>query len=220
MQGKRDSAAAAIRRATGESTQTLRRARLLPAYVEITLAVGEYDRARAAVDELAVIASTVGGAVAAMAGYAKGALLVAREEPRQALIALRPGMEAWQRLGVPYEAARARVLIGLACRALGDHDTAELELDTARAAFGQLGAGPDQARVDGLLGRDPTDHGLTAREIDVLRLVASGRSNGEIAAALVISEHTVARHVQNIFGKLGVSTRTAAAAYAFEHRLP
>jgi DNA-binding NarL/FixJ family response regulator len=128
-------------------------------------------------------------------------------------------MEAWQRLGIPYEAARARVLIGLACRAVGDHDTAELELDTARAAFGQLGAKPDQARVDALVGRDVTDAGLTAREIEVLRLVASGRSNSEIAAALVISEHTVARHLQNIFGKLGVSSRTAAAAYAFEHRL-
>ena len=187
--------------------------------MEIALAVGEFDRARAAVDELEAIASTVGGAVAAMAACAKGALLVAREEPREALIALRPGMEAWQRLGVPYEAARARVLIGLACRAVGDHDTAELELDTARAAFGQLGARPDQARVDALVGRDGTDEGLTAREIEVLRLVASGRSNSEIAAALVISEHTVARHLQNIFGKLGVSTRTAAAAYAFEHRL-
>ena len=219
LQGNPDAAAAAIRRATGESTQTLRRARLLPAYVEITIAVGEFDRARAAVDELEAIASTVGGAVAAMAACAKGALLVAREQPREALIALRPGMEAWQRLGVPYEAARARVLIGLACRAVGDHDTAELELDTARAAFGQLGAKPDQARVDALVGLDGTDLGLTAREIEVLRLVASGRSNSEIAAALVISEHTVARHLQNIFGKLGVSSRTAAAAYAFAHRL-
>ncbi|MDZ5620744.1 LuxR C-terminal-related transcriptional regulator [Nocardioides sp. HM23] len=219
MQGSRDSAAAAIRRATGESTQMLRRARLLPAFVEITVAVGELDRARAAVEDLEAIASTVGGAVAAMADCAKGALLVARDEPREALMALRPGLAAWQRLGVPYEAARARVLIGLACRELGDHDTAELELDTARAAFGQLGAKPDQARVDALVGRDRMDDGLTVREIDVLRLVASGRSNSEIAAALVISEHTVARHLQNIFGKLGVSTRTAAAAYAFEHRL-
>jgi DNA-binding NarL/FixJ family response regulator len=219
MQGKPDAAAAAIRRATRESTQTLRRARLLPAYVEITLAVGELDRARAAVDELEAIASTVGGAVAAMAACAKGALLVAREEPREALTALRPGMEGWQRLGVPYEAARARVLIALACRAVGDHDTAELELDTAGAAFDQLGARPDQARVDALVWRASTDEGLTAREIEVLRLVASGRSNSEIAAALFISEHTVARHLQNIFGKLGVSTRTAAAAYAFEHRL-
>jgi DNA-binding NarL/FixJ family response regulator len=219
MQGRPDSAAAAIRRATGESTQTLHRVRLLPAYVEITLAVGELDRARAAVDELEAIASDVGGAVAAMAACARGALLVARGEPREALLALRPGLEGWQRLGIPYEAARARVLIALACRAIGDHDTAELELDTARAEFARLGATPDRARVDALAGRGDPDDGLTAREVEVLRLVASGRSNGEIAATLVISEHTVARHLQNIFGKLGVSTRTAAAAYAFEHRL-
>ena len=219
VQGNPDSAAASIRRAIGESTQTLQRLRMLPAYVEITLAVGEFDRARAAVDELQAIAPTFGVAVAAMAACAKGALLLACEEPREALIALRPGMEAWQRIRVPYEAARARVLIGLACRALGDHDTAGLELDTARAAFAHLGAKPDQARVAALTGRDDTHEGLTAREIEVLRWVASGRSNGEIAAALVISEHTVARHLQNIFGKLGVSTRTAAAAYAFEHRL-
>jgi DNA-binding CsgD family transcriptional regulator len=218
-QGNPESAAAAIRRAIGESTHMLRRPSLLPAFVEITLAVGEFDRARAAVDELEAIASTVGDAVAAMAACAKGALLVAREEPGAALIALRSGMEVWQRLGVPYEAARARVLIGLACRAVGDHDTAGLELDTARAVFGQLGAKPDQARVDAVVGREGTHDRLTAREIEVLRLVASGKSNSEIAAALVISDHTVARHLQNIFGKLGVSSRTAAAAYAFEHRL-
>lgn len=218
-QGNPDAAAAAIRRATGESTQPLRRAGLLPAYVEIALAIGELDRARAAVEELETIASTVGGAVMAMALCARGALLVACDEPREALNALRPGMESWHRLGVPHEAARARVLIGLACRAVGDLDTAELELETARETFDQLGAAPDRARVGALLGRAGTFETLTARELEVLRLVSTGRSNGEIAADLVISEHTVARHLQNIFSKLGVSSRTAAAAYAFEHRL-
>jgi ATP/maltotriose-dependent transcriptional regulator MalT len=218
-QGDADSAAATIRRVVGESPHTVRRAGLLPAYVEITVAVGDLARARAAVEELAATASTIGGAVTAMAACAKGALLVARQEPQEALITLRAGLRAWQRLGVPYEAARARVLIGLACRAVGDHDTAELELETAHAAFGQLGAKPDQARVAALVERRGTDDGLTAREVEVLRWVASGLSNSEIAAALVISEHTVARHLQNIFGKLGVSTRTAAAAYAFEHHL-
>lgn len=218
-QGDGEAAAAAIRRATGETTMPLRRARLLPAYVEITLAVGEPERARAAVEELEAISSTVGGAVTGMAACAKGALLVARGEPREALTALRRGMETWLRLGVPYEAARARVLMGVACRDVGDHDTARLELDTALETFARLGAEPDRARVAALLGRETTDGGLTAREIEVLRLVSSGRSNGDIATALVISEHTVARHLQNIFAKLGVSTRTAAAAYAFEHRL-
>ena len=218
-QGDASSAAASIRRAIGESTQTLPRVRLLPAYVEIAVAVGELDRAAAAVDELAAIAATAGDAVAAMASCAQGALLLARGQPRKASIALRSGLETWQRVGVPYEVARARVLTGLAYRALGDHDTAELELEAALEAFEHLDARPDHARVAALVGRRGSDGGLSAREIEVLKLVASGRSNREIAAVLVISEHTVARHLQNIFSKLGVPSRTAAAAYAFEHHL-
>jgi DNA-binding NarL/FixJ family response regulator len=127
----------------------------------------------------------------------------------------------WQELDAPYEVARVRVLVGLACRALDDHDTAALELDAARGAFEQLGAAPDLARLDSFT-RDASagdKHGLTARELEVLRLVAAGKTNREIAAALVVSEHTVARHVQNIFAKLHVSSRTAASAYAFENDL-
>jgi DNA-binding NarL/FixJ family response regulator len=111
--------------------------------------------------------------------------------------------------------------VGLACRALGDDDSAALELEAARRAFEELGAAPDLARADALATPAPTDegHGLTPRELEVLRLVASGKSNKVIAAELHISEHTVARHVQNIFAKLGVSSRTAASAFAFEHDL-
>jgi DNA-binding NarL/FixJ family response regulator len=127
----------------------------------------------------------------------------------------------WQELDAPYEAARTRVLIALACRALGDEESAVLELDAARGVFADLGAKPDLARVDSLA--SPSDsrtaHGLTARELEVLRLVAAGKTNREIAAVLVVSEHTVARHVQNILGKLRVSSRTAATAFAFEHEL-
>jgi DNA-binding NarL/FixJ family response regulator len=111
------------------------------------------------------------------------------------------------------------VLVAHACRVLGDEDAFALELDTARAVFHELGAAPDIASVDAIAGAADDSHGLTARELEVLRLVASGKSNKEIAAALVISEHTVARHVQNIFSKLGVPSRTAAGAYAFEHDL-
>ena len=127
----------------------------------------------------------------------------------------------WQELEAPYEAARARVLIASACRALGDADSAVLELEAARGAFEQLGASPDIARIDALTGRAaPRDaHGLSPRELEVLRLVAAGKSNREIAATLVVSEHTVARHMQNILTKLGVSSRTAAAAFAFEQNL-
>jgi DNA-binding NarL/FixJ family response regulator len=133
---------------------------------------------------------------------------------------LRLALEIWQELEAPYEVARTRELIGLACRALGDDEAASLELDAARTTFEALKATPDAARVAALTapaGISP--HGLTARELEVLRLVAAGRSNREIAAQLVISEHTVARHLQNIFAKLDVSSRTAAASFAFEHEL-
>ena len=128
---------------------------------------------------------------------------------------------AWQELEASYDAARARVLLGLACRALGDDDAAVLELETARNVFAQLGAAPDLDRVESLAsGRASSDaHGLTARELQVLRLVAAGKSNREVASALVISEHTVARHLQNIFTKLDLSSRSAATAFAFEHDL-
>jgi DNA-binding NarL/FixJ family response regulator len=127
----------------------------------------------------------------------------------------------WQELEAPYDAARARVLLGLACRALGDEDAATLELEAARDAFAQLGAAPDLDRIESLARRTESSdmHGLTARELQVLRLVAAGKSNRDIASALVISEHTVARHLQNIFSKLGLSSRTAATAFAFEHDL-
>jgi DNA-binding NarL/FixJ family response regulator len=122
---------------------------------------------------------------------------------------------------VPYEAARARVLIGLACRQLGDEETAEMELDAARLVFGQLGAAPDLARAQALsrsAATKPAD-GLTPRELEVLRLVATGITNKSIAADLFLSEKTVARHVSNIFTKLDLSSRAAATAYAYEHDL-
>jgi DNA-binding NarL/FixJ family response regulator len=110
------------------------------------------------------------------------------------------------------------MLLGSACREAGDEEAFRLELEAARAVFVELGAKPDVAAVDALLGGRNT-HGLTDRELEVLRLVAGGRSNRDIASELVISEHTVARHVQNIFRKLGVSSRTAAGAFAYEHDL-
>jgi DNA-binding NarL/FixJ family response regulator len=124
-------------------------------------------------------------------------------------------------LDAPYEAARVRVLTGLACRELGDRDTATIELEAARSAFWQLGATHDLAQVETLapIAGPTVESGLTGRELEVLALVATGKTNREIAAALIISEHTVARHVQNVLAKLGVSSRTAAVAYAFEHDL-
>ena len=216
-QGNEDAAAAAMRRALGESAEAVERAALLPAYIEVMLAAGEIDGAERATAELEAIAAAYeSGTLPAAAALARGAVSLARGDAPTALTALRQAERTWHELEAPYESARVRALVGQACRELGDEDTAALELEAARGIFEELGAAPDLAR---LRESRPERHGLTERELEVLRLVAAGKSNREIAAALVISEHTVARHVQNIFGKLGVSSRTAAGAFAFEHRL-
>ena len=216
-QGNVPAAAAAIERALAETVDPLRRAALLHAAVEIALAFGDHAAARDASRELEALAdgyeSTMLGA---MVAYASGAVHLAGGDAKGALAALRRAAELWQHLEAPYELARSRELIGRTCRALGDEEAAQLELEAARVEYERLGAVPDAARL-GSRSRRP--HGLTGRELEVLRLVAAGRSNREIAAQLVISEHTVARHVQNIFAKLDVSSRTAATSFAFEHEL-
>jgi DNA-binding CsgD family transcriptional regulator len=195
----------------------IERARLLPAFVEIMLAVGDTDSARRACVELQELAQGFDSAMlTGLVSHAQGALHLAEGDAHAALVALRNARETWHVLEAPYEIARTRVLVGEACRALGDKEAGALELDAARSIFERLGAGPDLAR---LTVRTSDSHGLSRRELEVLRLVASGKSNREIASVLVISEHTVARHLQNIFAKLGLSSRAAATAFAFEHDL-
>jgi DNA-binding CsgD family transcriptional regulator len=221
-QGQIDAAAAAIRRALAETADRSTRCRLLAPYVDIMLAADDTAAARVAAAELSEVAADLDAPVLrAMAAHATGATLLAGGNARAALAALRQAWTVWQRIDAPYEAARVRVLIGIACTGLRDGDTAEMEFAAARAVFERLGAVPDLARLEVLSRKAPggTAGGLTAREIEVLRLVAAGNANSEIAAALVISDHTVRRHLQNIFAKLGVSSRTAAAAYAFQHHL-
>jgi DNA-binding NarL/FixJ family response regulator len=221
-QGRVDAAAAAIRTALDGAQDRLARAKVLAAYVEIVLAADDVSAARTAAGQLSEIATDLGMLLLqAVAAHATGAVLLAEGDPRAALATLRRAWTAWQELQAPYEAARARVLMGLACRALGDTDTAELELDAACRVFQQLGAAPEIARVEAesRMAAPSTAGRLTAREVQVLRLVAAGKGNRAIAADLVISEHTVARHVQNIFAKLDVSSRSAATAFAFEHGL-
>ena len=221
-QGEGEAAGAALQRALSEVTQPLRRAALLPAYIEIMLAIGDLEQARGACRDLEDVAERQGSrALAAMSDYARGAVDLAEGDARAALVALRHACQAWQELGARCESARTRVLVGRACAALGDRDTAAMELEAARETFAKLGAALDLAQVDSFI-RPPEDrdtHGLTARELQVLRALATGKSNREIAAALVISDHTVRRHLQNIFAKLGVSSRAAATAFAFRHDL-
>jgi DNA-binding CsgD family transcriptional regulator len=221
-EGKTKAAEAAIRRVVAETADRLRRVKVLSAYVEIMLEVGDVPAAREAADELAEIADDYHApALRAVAGQALGAVLLAEGEARSALGVLRVAWEAWRELDVPYEAARARVLIARGCRALGDEDSAALELDASRRVFAQLGAAADLTRVEHLIRKqtDAETHGLTPRELQVLRLIATGKTNHAIAADLVIAEKTVDRHVTNIFTKLGISSRAAATAYAYQHRL-
>jgi DNA-binding CsgD family transcriptional regulator/tetratricopeptide (TPR) repeat protein len=221
-QGSGETAAATIRRIAGDEVEPHRRAGLVAACAEIMLATGDTAAARSACSELELIAAPVESVMLeAMAASTRGAVELAEGDVPAALATLRGAARRWQEIGAPYEAARTRTLVGRACAELGDGDTATMELEAARRAFDELGALPDAAAVASLLAgrREPETHGLTPRELEVLRLLAAGRSNREIASTLVVSEHTVARHVQNILGKLGVSSRTAAGAFAFQHDL-
>jgi DNA-binding CsgD family transcriptional regulator len=222
-QGDAGAAEVAIRRVVSEGGDSGRRARLLPAYVEIMAAVGDLDAARRGCEELDAIARAedLRGALSAMAAQARGLVELAAGNSQAALASLRPAEEQWRGIAAPYESAKARELIGLACRSLGDEDGARLELEAAGETFARLGAATDLARIQGPSGLDrATDpHGLTKRELEVLRLLSAGETNREIAAGLVVSVRTVDRHVSNIYAKLGVSSRAAATGYAHEHGL-
>ena len=220
-QGRVDAASASIRAALAAAQgDRLTRARLCAAQVEIALEAGEVQVARLACEELEETAASYrSSGLEAAAPQARGAALLVEGKPEEALQSLRAACLLWQRLNAPYEVARVRVLLARTYEALGDAEVAALELDAAEAVFARLGARPDAKRVAELRRRPALPGGLSEREAEVLRLVAGGCTNREIAAKLVISEKTVARHLSNIFTKLGLPTRTAAAAYAFERGL-
>ncbi|HEX6419808.1 MAG TPA: LuxR family transcriptional regulator [Acidimicrobiales bacterium] len=222
-QGRVDAAVASIERALDEAADGSGRAVMLPAYVEIMLAADRVPAAGAAARDLAELAAGAGAPyLAAAAAHARGAVLLAEGEHRAALAALRDALRAWHEVGAPYEEARARLLLGAACRAVGDRDGADLEVEAAQRAFAELGAAPAHdglTRARGAAGGDRPAIGVTPRELEVLRLVARGRTNREIADELVISERTVERHLSNIFTRLGVPNRAAATAYAYDRGL-
>ncbi|HEX7096994.1 MAG TPA: LuxR C-terminal-related transcriptional regulator [Acidimicrobiales bacterium] len=220
--GQHEAAVAAMRRKVDETTAPMARAQLLAPYVEVLLASGAVEPARVAADELTAIAIAADAPLMlrALSERATASVLLAEGDAASALPMLRRSWRAWQSLDAPYEGARVRMLIARACRLLGDRDSAEMELDAARLVFRQLGAAADVAQLDVPTDDEPADRlGLSRREREVLALVAEGRSNRDIATTLIISEHTVARHVQNIFSKLGVTSRTAASAVAHSHGL-
>jgi DNA-binding CsgD family transcriptional regulator len=218
--GRIPAAVAATRRLLAEIVDPVHRSRILPAAAEILLAAGESAEARELTEELGAIADSFGCAgLQAMAAYAAGRVELEGGDAPGALPYLRKAAGLWNGMDCPYEVARVKVQVARALRTLGDEESATGELAAARRTFLDLGTLPAEEEAARQVAPAALPHGLTSREVQVLRLVASGKSNSRIAAELVLSEKTVARHLSNIFAKLDVTSRTAAAAYAFEHRL-
>lgn len=221
-QGKTDVSKAAIRQVEKEKNDPIARSNILPSYTKIMLKIGDLEEAQKASNELMEIAARLKAPfLQAMSGQVKGQVQLEGGKAGEAVQNLRNAWKVFQKIGASYEAAQTRVQIGLACRELGDYDTSEMELDAARIVFEQLGAQPDLDEITLLMknrsGKNKTD--LTPRESEVLTYLATGKTNKEIASELFISERTVDRHVSNILGKLNVSTRAAATAFAYEHDL-
>jgi DNA-binding CsgD family transcriptional regulator len=219
-QGRTDAAAAAIRRLMGANCERIERGRILPAHFEIMLAIGDLEEANKACEELeALRAAYDTDVVRAQAAQARGALCARCGDASAALGHLREAFECWVRFEAPYEAARVRLALAEVCATLGDEEASALELDAARATFEQLGASVDLEKLAKRAAKKSGTGGLSPREVQVLRYVARGQTNKEIARELGLSERTVDRHLCNIFVKLKVPSRAAAAAYASTHRL-
>jgi DNA-binding CsgD family transcriptional regulator len=221
-QGEIETAATSIRNVLAEASERRIRSRMLPAFVDIMLAARELDAARAGAEELLSMAANLNAPfLRAVSARAHAATLLAAGKARSALAPLRDAAAAWDDLDAPYELARTRALIACAWRELGDEDAATIEFEAARQVFRRLGAAPDLARLEQQThdSAPASASGLSARELEVLRSLVTGKTNKAIADELCISEKTVARHISNIFNKLGLSSRAAATAYAYEHRL-
>ncbi|WP_165367383.1 helix-turn-helix transcriptional regulator [Phytoactinopolyspora endophytica] len=222
-QGDVDAASAGIRRALTEVSAKPDRLDLLKAAVTIYLEEGKIQAARDAVTEFEELTGELTTPVIeAETATVTGALALSEGDPGTALPLLRQAVGAWQEQGAPHEVAKLNVLIGQACRALADHDGAQLEFSAARETFERLGARPDLEQLNRIVAATdtaPETHGLTQREIEVLRLIARGKGNRAIANELHLSERTIHRHVSNIFTKLDVDSRTAAVAYGIKHRI-
>jgi DNA-binding CsgD family transcriptional regulator len=222
-QGRVEAASVVITAAIEETTwNRLARGWLLPVEVQVAVALDDIERAQTAAAELAETASLFESPVLrAAAASASGRVELAAGDPG-ACATLRTAVRRWLELDAPYEAATTRVLLARACRAAGDEDGARASLAAADRVFTRLGATLDLQEVAALAApsaRPPLPCGLTEREAQVLRLVAAGHTNKQIGVELCLSSKTVTRHLSNIFAKIGVSSRSAATAFAFEHRL-
>jgi DNA-binding NarL/FixJ family response regulator len=212
-------ARAGLRRALAEQEEPLSRFLLLPTLIAASIEADEWDEARASLAEIAEAEQRhPTPAVRAQVAEARGALALAEGRTSEALACLRKATQGWRELGAPYETAQASVLVAAACQAVDDEEGAAMELRAALNTFARLGARPDVTRVRELLHQsDGVHHRLSPRELEVLRLVAAGKTNAAIAAELFLSERTIHRHVSSILAKLGASSRTAAATYAVQH---
>jgi len=221
-QGKSDAAETSIRNTLRETKDNKVRAELLPAVVSIMLAVNQIEEAHKAASELYDIASDYNAPyLLAMSACCMGSVFLVKGNVQPALEHLQKALKIWNSLNLPYESACARELKGLVYRKMKDKDNSEAELAAAKWVFEQLKAMPDLARVNRLLNGkgDLETHGLTLRELQVLSLVATGRTSKSIATELFISERTVDRHLSNIFNKLGVSSRVEATAFALTNKM-
>jgi DNA-binding NarL/FixJ family response regulator len=212
QKGQAAGAATSVRTAVAAvGPDPLRRAPLCAAAVEIALAAGQLEDAEAAAAELAATASKYAtSGLEAMAAAARGAVLLADDRAEEALPVLRDACRRWHELGAAYDAAGTCVRLAEAYRRLGDEASAAAEVTRAEATYERLGAHRQASEPPA---------GLTRRECEVLSLVADGGSNREVGEKLYISDRTVARHLTNIFHKIGVSSRTQAARYAIDHGL-
>lgn len=214
--------AQALTIATGclrDTTNPLARAAMLPILIHVAVAADELDTARDAVVELEGIAASFDTALLhATAQSARGRVALAEHDSTSACMALRDALDRWQALGIPYEIATTRVLLGQALRETGDETAAVESFAAAATMFDEIGARLDAQELAGDH-RPALPGGLTEREAEVLRLIAAGMTNNEIAGSLYLSAKTVSRHVSNIFTKIGVTSRAAATAFAFEHGL-
>lgn len=189
----------------------LRRAPLCAAAVEIAIAAGRLEDAKAATSELVATAATYAtSGLEAMETAARGAVLLAEGRAEEALPVLRDACRRWHELGAAYNAASTCVLLARAYRMLGDEASADAEEAQAEATYERLCAHRHGQRPPG---------GLSRRECEVLALVAEGHTNRQIGETLFISDRTVARHLTNIFNKIGATSRTQAARYAVDHGL-